>query len=124
MSKRKRQTKKPRLPHQASNVIVKDTETMGRGVFTTKLIPKDTTILVHAIILSSSDKGFDRFTYHYDNHQSAIALGIGTLINHSTDPNCEAILDDDTKTMEFKAIKNIKKGEQLFVDYGYDPLLK
>ena len=40
------------------------------------------------------------------------------LINHSCDPNCET--DIIKGVIWITSIKNIKKGEEIFYDYGYD----
>lgn len=39
------------------------------------------------------------------------------FINHSCDPNCEAV--GEQQRMFIEAIKPIRKGEELFYDYGY-----
>ncbi len=41
-------------------------------------------------------------------------------INHSCNPNAEAELDEDANEIWIKAIKPIKKGEEITYDYGYD----
>ena len=40
------------------------------------------------------------------------------LINHSCDPNCEAIIDEDR--IWIYALKNIQPGVELAYDYGYE----
>ncbi len=40
------------------------------------------------------------------------------FINHSCDPNCEAV--DEKSRIFIEAIKPIRKGEELFYDYAYD----
>lgn len=44
---------------------------------------------------------------------------LSKFINHSCDPNCESCLEDN-KTIYIYAIKNIRKGEELTFNYGYD----
>jgi SET domain-containing protein len=43
---------------------------------------------------------------------------IARLINHSCDPNCEAIIDDDR--IWIYALKNIQPGVELAYDYKYE----
>jgi len=43
---------------------------------------------------------------------------IAKYINHSCDPNCEAVLDKGRIWIE--SIRPIEEGEELFFDYGYD----
>jgi SET domain-containing protein len=44
-------------------------------------------------------------------------------INHSTMPNAVAVWNDDG-TVEFYAIRNIEEGEEIYIDYGYDPTVR
>ena len=41
------------------------------------------------------------------------------FINHSHNPNCEPVNYDDEEVW-IEALRNIKKGEELFYDYGFD----
>lgn len=44
---------------------------------------------------------------------------VARLINHSCDPNCEAIIDDDNRIWIY-ALKNIQPGVELVYDYKYE----
>jgi SET domain-containing protein len=46
--------------------------------------------------------------------------GYTRYINHSSKPNAELVVSVRWKTARFKALKNIKAGEELFFDYGKD----
>ena len=39
-------------------------------------------------------------------------------INHACDPNCEADEDEVNQRVWIKALRDLKKGEELFYDYG------
>ena len=45
-------------------------------------------------------------------------LGYGAIYNHSSKSNAEYSFDPDKKIVVFTAKRNIKKGEEIFVDYG------
>lgn len=49
----------------------------------------------------------------------AIALGYGSLYNHSTKPNVRYVWDDGV--LSFIALRDIKVCEELTIDYGYQP---
>lgn len=48
----------------------------------------------------------------------SVSYNTARLINHSCDPNCEAEIDKGH--VWIKSIRDIKKGEELTYDYGYD----
>ena len=52
---------------------------------------------------------------------SCVALGWGSLYNHSDQPNAAYHEVRHRNQMEFVALRDIKKGEQIFIDYDWDP---
>lgn len=106
-------------------IEVKNTKTMGRGMFATESIKKGTIVNVSEVLIMSHkevDKSetLSRYVFHINKKHCALALGHGSLFNHSTKPNVEAwIMKRDGRTvLEYKATKAIKKNEQLFINYG------
>ncbi len=43
-------------------------------------------------------------------------------LNHSADPNCFVEWDEDNGMTYLIAIREIEIGEELTIDYGYDPI--
>lgn len=43
------------------------------------------------------------------------------FINHSDNPNCEFMLDEDDTTLYVAVLCDIAAGEELTVNYGYNP---
>lgn len=113
-------------------VYVRNTKTMGRGLFATKLIKKGQVIEASpCIILEGRDYDkiqdsklrFYVFETTKSSKKTALALGIGSLFNHSFDNhNVTYRYDRKSNKVVFKATQNILKGEQLFINYGYDPV--
>ena len=100
----------------------------GRGVFAAESILKGTLIEKSPVIVIDK-KNFkvikktviQHFTFYYGEGRAALALGIGSLFNHKkAGANVEFDVNFKTKTIDFKARKNIRKGSQLFINYGYD----
>jgi SET domain-containing protein len=61
------------------------------------------------------------YVFEWNNHEkSAIALGYGSLFNHSSKKNVTYKNNYRDKTIDFVATRNIKKGQQLFINYGYN----
>lgn len=61
------------------------------------------------------------YFFEYTNSHFAIALGYGSLYNHSYDPNARYLYSFKNKTLTIKAIKDIKKDEEIFFNYNYYP---
>jgi SET domain-containing protein len=110
-----------------SSLIIASSPKRGRGVFTTKNLKKGTIIEVSpVIVLSEKDRKTIEKTllYHYvfewgdDKKKAAVALGYVSMYNHSYDANCEYEMEFGKKRMTVKTVKDIKKGEELFINYN------
>ena len=99
----------------------------GRGIFATKNIKKGTVIEISpVIVLTEKERKTIEKTllFHYvfewgvDKKKAALALGYVSLYNHSYDSNCEYEMEFGKKLMTIKTVKNIKKGDELFINYN------
>ncbi len=61
------------------------------------------------------------YTFEWDDDTSAIALGIGSLFNHSYNPNVVYRMDRSNKAIKFIARRKIVSGEELTINYNFDP---
>ena len=102
----------------------------GRGVFATRDYSNGEIIEVcPVIVLDEADtKIIDKtilynyyFSWGADIDKAAIALGNGSLYNHSYHPNAKYIKKFDKDEVHFVAIKTILNGEEIFVNYNHDP---
>jgi SET domain-containing protein len=108
---------------------IRNTQKKGRGVFATAPIKKGEIVeICPVIILPYKDrkkvdktKVLDYYFYWGPKNQPAIALGYGSLYNHSFNPNIEYEQHLKKKTITFTALRNIKKGEELVSNYNGDP---
>lgn len=64
---------------------------------------------------------FNFYDYDWDKNYTALALGFGSIYNHSHSANAKYQCHFETKIMEYVAVKKIKKGEEIFVNYGDSP---
>ncbi|MDN3635632.1 SET domain-containing protein [Neolewinella lacunae] len=108
------------LPH----LFVAPSALGGRGVFTARAIEAGTIIeLAPVILLSAEDRALVHRThlhdyyFQWDGEQAAIALGLGSLYNHSGEPNAEFELDYDFEQIRFVALRTIAAGEEITIDY-------
>jgi SET domain-containing protein len=101
----------------------------GLGVFTRKNIVKDETVEIAPLLLIKDDCLFQVkknnilddyvFTSPETNAKYyGLALGYGSMYNHSDEPNIDYIFDHENKKMIYKAIKDIEKGSELYISYG------
>ncbi len=102
----------------------------GRGVFAAKRYREGEIIEISpVIVLSKSDReAIDStalYDYYYswgaDDDQAAIALGFGSLFNHSYVPNARYLKRFELTELHFVARRTIDKGEEILVNYNGDP---
>ncbi len=117
-------------PFLPDYLFVALTPDRGRAVFTSKKIKKGTVIeIAPMIVFGEKDRLAinDTFIYEYyfewgkSGRKGALALGFGSLYNHSYDPNAKYIPDFDLNVLEFEAIKDILPGEEITTNYNLDP---
>jgi len=114
----------------APYLTIADSPRRGRGMFTTKNIKKGTVIEVSpVIVLTEKERKTIEKTllFHYifewgnNKKKAAVALGYVSLYNHSYDANCEYEMEFGKKLMTIRTVKDVKKGEELFVNYNAKP---
>lgn len=78
------------------------------------LIPKKEIKLVEDTILGW-------YNYEWNEEYECFVLGYGALINHSYNANTAFIKDFNNQSMNYVAYRDIKEGEEIFVNYNGDP---
>lgn len=116
---------------------VRSSEIHGRGVYATKLIPKEQRIIEYvgeridkeesgrrgisqqAKSVKTGDAAVYIFTlskkYDIDGD---VPWNTARLINHSCEPNCEAWIEG--RRIYVHSLRDIQAGEELTFDYGFD----
>lgn len=110
------------------SLYYKETSRSGRGVFTGKALRKGDVIEICPVIaippheIEIIDKTV-MYNYYFlwENNQAAIALGYGSLYNHSYEPNAEYIMDYEDQVLIIKALRNISAHEEITFNYNGDP---
>lgn len=104
-------------------VTIKDAKDMGRGVFALENIKKGEVIEVAPILVLKHEDFIETrwnllFEYYFwMDKEVVLALGYASIYNHSMDPNAEYKMNIKNKSISFTAIKDIKKGDQIFFNY-------
>jgi SET domain-containing protein len=116
--------------HQIPGLYVLETASKGRGVFTSIDLKKGDMIEVCQVIilpkvelpiLHKTSLHDYYFLWGKDRDQCVIALGFGSLYNHSTNRNANFKIDMVDNTIDVYAIKDIKAGEEITFNYHEDP---
>lgn len=64
----------------------------------------------------------NHYIYPWKSMQgAAMVLGFGSIYNHSFNPNADWKQNFRDKTMVYRAIRPIKKGEEITVNYNGEP---
>lgn len=92
----------------------------GLGVFARADLPAGSTLEVIGVLIRRESVS-DRCTHFADHHKFRlgdkllIPLGLGGIVNHSTNPNLEKVIDGER--IVFRALRPISAGEELFFRY-------
>ncbi|SES16200.1 SET domain-containing protein [Salipaludibacillus aurantiacus] len=106
---------------------VKQSTEKGRGVFTLKSFKKGEIIeKAPVIIIPKSELRAIMTTVLVDyffqwGREGAIALGYGSLYNHSYKPNAVFILNREDNCILFRALRDIAPGEEVTINYKGKP---
>ena len=107
------------------NIYIAETGTiLGRGVYTSKDIPSGKIVeVVPVILLPLKSQPFPpqirRLVYNWSKTHVALALGYGSLYNHSDQPNLVFTRGKNDLFILFKTLRAIEAGEQLTISYDY-----
>ena len=111
-------------------ICLKDTGKYGRGIFATRDIKTGEMIEISPVLLLRKDDWkYVKKTLLHDycffwgenDELTVVALGYGSLYNHSYTPNATFTNNMDNLTIDFEAIMDIKGGEEITINYNGSP---
>ena len=119
-------------PHERPPFEIRRSRIQGRGAFATRRIHKGERIIEYTgerISNAEADRRYDdeRMRRHHTylftlTQRTVVDGGVGgnasRFINHSCDPNCEAVIEDGRIWID--AVRTIPKGRELTYDYQYE----
>jgi SET domain-containing protein len=100
---------------------------MGNGVFTSAPIAKNTIVEESPVVVMSHRERqlLDQtllhdyiFEWGDKSDKCCMALGYVPLYNHSYESNCEYEMEFGNKIIRVRAMRDIRKGEELFINYN------
>ncbi|MFN5134567.1 MAG: SET domain-containing protein [Chitinophagaceae bacterium] len=110
-------------------LYIDNTEDKGRGVFTNEAIDAGDVIEIAPVIVMGAQERVHLdatllhdyiFEWGEDRKQCAMALGWIPIYNHSSDANCEYLMDFEEKAMFLKTVRIVQAGEELTINYNGD----
>lgn len=103
---------------EQNKIYVKKSRTHGYGVYAGKTIKKGEVIEeCYVLITRGKDRALE--DYYFDaKGKYALLTGFGIIYNHSDDENADYIIDVKRRLATIKAIRTIKKGDEIFLSYG------
>ncbi|KAL2355623.1 hypothetical protein BJ546DRAFT_638463 [Cryomyces antarcticus] len=122
------------LARPAGLVLISGTP-KGRGVFAAQDIPARTVVDVCPVLVLDVEENANHIEqtalYHYTynwpyrdrdgrtKHRQAVVFGLGSMFNHSTaDQNVGWERDVEHELITYKALRDIRAGEELCISYG------
>ena len=103
----------------------------GLGAFATRPIPAGTRLIEYAGERLTPEQADRRYPEDGERHHTflfaidaeividaAVDGNEARFINHSCDPNCDAVVEDDRIWIE--TIRDVRVGEELAYDYAYE----
>ena len=111
---------------QSDAIEVKRVRGKGRGVFARRSIEAGEVIETCPVLVLPSGSiedfsaGIGAYVFEWGRGKLALALGYGSLYNHSYRPNARYV-DLAERTKLFTAIRDIAAGEEITVNYNGEP---
>ncbi len=111
-------------------IRVGESQGKGRGVFAARAIGAGETIEDGPVVvvpahqitqLDATVLGDYYFLWSDDESEAALLLGLGSLCNHSYEPNARFELHPERLTISFIALRDIRDGEEVTINYNGNP---
>jgi hypothetical protein len=106
------------------DLFIKQTSAMGRGVFANRDFAAGEIIEECPILRLPSSNMIaplwqQEYAFTFDG-QPVLALGYGSLYNHSDKPNATYDISKRKQRVIIKACQLIRRRSQIFIDYGWN----
>ena len=111
-------------------IETRETPNRGRGVFACRdFAPGELIERTPVIVITPADWPSVAptvvadyvFNFGPEKDHAAIALGLGSLYNHSYSPNARYLKDWERREIRFVAVQAIRAGEEITVNYNGAP---
>ena len=107
-----------------ADVYVGESERHGRGVFAARPFAEGDLIEACPVLVFPADEvehlertSLRGYYYEWDDDGVGLALGLGSLYNHSASPNSHTEVDCESGEVRYYAARGIPAGEEITIDY-------
>ncbi|EJT98675.1 protein methyltransferase, partial [Dacryopinax primogenitus] len=103
----------------------------GRGLYAIRPIAQGTVVEISPVLLFTPEEWeahgrhtvLDHYTFIWripgeTRPFMALALGLGSIFNHSSRPNVSFYRNIDAQTIEYTTTRDVSTGEELCISYG------
>ena len=91
----------------------------GRGVFATQKVDVGTELVCDVMLFENDNKHLIKWSYPWSKTHFSFCVGFGSFFNHNDTPNVKIkSIDKEKLTKTFVVIKEVNKGDELFLNYG------
>lgn len=109
-------------------LFIREVNKKGKGIFCSRKIAKDEIIEVCPVIIIPQNQielihttVLHDYYFLWNHHRAAIALGYGSLYNHSSHANAEYIMDFQENQLIIQAVKDIEADTEICINYNGGP---
>lgn len=111
------------------SLFVGPSATHDRGVFTRRARrPDDVLEVCPVLVIPAEDRPlvddtvFGGYYYEWgDDGEGALALGCGSMYNHTRHPNARYEMDVEARTITIVAVTDIAAGDEVTISYAGEP---
>lgn len=109
-----------------ANLTVRRSKGRGRGVFAARRFRAGERIEACPVVLLPTaflDQAVSiwEVTFAWSRGRGAVALGFGSMYNHSWEPNARYDAYKKDLAIVFTALRDIPQGQEIFINYNGDP---
>ncbi|PWN19843.1 hypothetical protein BCV69DRAFT_35809 [Microstroma glucosiphilum] len=118
----------PSTPHlNPNNLLILSHQSRGRGVYASRPLPAGTVVEISPVLIFGKDEWeqhgsrtiLDCYTFKWGRMgEMALALGLGSLFNHSASPSVAFKLDRPSHSIRYTLVRDVVAGEELCISYG------
>ncbi|CAO1622264.1 unnamed protein product [Parajaminaea phylloscopi] len=118
----------PSTPHlNQHNLLILSHQSRGRGVYASRPMLAGTLIDISPVLIFPREEWLahgqktllDSYTFKWGGMgDMALALGLGSLFNHSSVPSVSFSLDKESHSIRYTLVRDVAAGEELCISYG------